>query len=167
VADHRLTGVLLVGGASTRFGSPKALAKLDGQTLAEIVWARLGEACDERITVGKRADQLQLPFELVDDGTELRAPIAGVVAALRAVGDCVVVPVDCAWLTADSIRLLAEHVAVAQTGPLPGAYTTAMLPELERRVRTGELSLRGINDTIVELPLAELRDVDVPGDLDD
>jgi molybdopterin-guanine dinucleotide biosynthesis protein A len=33
-----LTGVLLVGGASTRFGSPKALARLDGRTLAAIAW---------------------------------------------------------------------------------------------------------------------------------
>ena len=166
MAHHELTGVLLVGGASTRFGSPKALAKLGGRTLAEIVWERLGEACDERIAVGKRADELPLPFELVDDGTELRAPIAGVVAALRAAGDCVIVPVDCAWLSADSMRLLGERVAVSQTGPLPGAYTTAMLPELERRVRSGALSLRGVNENVVQLPVAELRDADVPGDLD-
>ena len=31
----RLTGVLLVGGASERFGSPKALARFRGETLAE------------------------------------------------------------------------------------------------------------------------------------
>ena len=30
----RLTGVLLVGGASRRFGSPKALARFRGETLA-------------------------------------------------------------------------------------------------------------------------------------
>jgi molybdopterin-guanine dinucleotide biosynthesis protein A len=168
VAHHSLTGVLLVGGASTRFGSPKALAELDGRTLAEIVWERLGEACDERIAVGKRTDELRLPFELVDDGTELRAPIAGVVAGLRAATSdcCVLVPVDCAWLSADSIRLLGERVAVPQTGPLPGAYTKAMLPELDRRMHANELSLRGVNDNVVDLPPAELRDADVPGDLD-
>jgi molybdopterin-guanine dinucleotide biosynthesis protein A len=168
MAHHGLTGVLLVGGASTRFGSPKALARLNGRMLAEIVWERLSEACDERIAVGKRADALPLPFDLRDDGIELRAPIAGVIAGLRAASsDCVFVPVDCAWLSAESIRLLAERVGVSQTGPLPGAYTKGMLPELERRMREGELSLRGVNDNIVELPLEELRDADVPGDLDD
>ena len=35
VADRCLTGVLLVGGASSRFGTPKALARIDGETLAE------------------------------------------------------------------------------------------------------------------------------------
>ena len=79
----RLTGVLLVGGASTRFGSPKALARLDGRTLAEIGWETLA-FCDERIAVGKAADGLELPFPLLDDGTDVRAPIAGVVAGLRA-----------------------------------------------------------------------------------
>ena len=167
MAHHRVTGILLVGGRSRRFGSPKALAELDGRTLAESAWQRLGEACDERIAVGKKVDGLALPFELLDDGIDLRAPIAGVVAGMRAAANerCVVLPVDCAWLSVDSLRLLGELVAVPQTGPLPGAYTKAMLPELERRVQAGELSLRGVNGNVVDVPLRELRDADVPSDL--
>ena len=97
VADPALTGVLLVGGASERFGSPKALARIDGRTLAEIAWEKLA-FCDERIAVGKRADGLELPFPVLDDGIETRAPIAGVVAGLRAAANdlCVVLPVDVA-----------------------------------------------------------------------
>ena len=53
--------MLLVGGASERFGSPKALARLGGETLAERAWRLLGDACSERIAVGKRADGLDLP----------------------------------------------------------------------------------------------------------
>ena len=166
MAHHRLTGILLVGGASRRFGSPKALAELDGHSLAQRAWDKLA-VCDERIAVGKRADGLPLPFELIDDGIELRVPMAGVVAGLRAATNerCVVVPVDCAWLSAESIRLLGERLAVPQTGPLPGAYAKAMLPELERRLRDGELSLRGVNDNVVDVPLDELWDADVPDDL--
>ncbi|HSP72671.1 MAG TPA: NTP transferase domain-containing protein, partial [Gaiellaceae bacterium] len=62
MADRGLTGVLLVGGASRRFGSPKALARIGGETLAERTWRVLGEACDERLAVGKAADGLPLPF---------------------------------------------------------------------------------------------------------
>jgi molybdopterin-guanine dinucleotide biosynthesis protein A len=72
VARHGLTGVLLVGGASRRFGSPKALAQLNGETLAERGWRVLGEACDERIAVGKTADALPLPFPVLDDGSRVR-----------------------------------------------------------------------------------------------
>ena len=41
-----LTGILLVGGASSRFGSPKALAEFEGETLADRAWRLLGEVCD-------------------------------------------------------------------------------------------------------------------------
>ncbi len=166
---ERLTGALLVGGASRRFGSPKALAMLDGETLAERVWSVLGEACDERIALGKAADGLELPFPLVDDGAEVRAPIAGVVAALRAASHetCVVVPVDCPWLTVATVSRLGAERAVPQSGPLPGAYDRSMLPELERRLAAGELSLRGVNTRVVAVDERELRDVDVPGDLRD
>ena len=53
MADRGLTGILLVGGTSSRFGSPKALAEFDGETLAERAWRLLGEVCDERIAVGR------------------------------------------------------------------------------------------------------------------
>jgi molybdopterin-guanine dinucleotide biosynthesis protein A len=148
VARRALTGALLVGGASTRFGSPKALASLDGETLAERGWRVLGELCDERIAVGKRADALGLPFSIVDDGTDVRAAIAGVIAALRAACHdvCVVLPVDCPRVTAELLGALVDacdgDVAVPQTGPLPGAYRSSALPALERALAAGDLALR-------------------------
>lgn len=169
MAHHRLTGVLLVGGASVRFGSPKALATYGGETLAARAWRLLGEACDERLAAGKAADALPLPFELLDDGFDVRAPIAGVIAGVRAATHetCVVLPVDCPCLRAETLRRLGRERAVPQTGPLPGAYTKAMLPELERRLAAGELSLRGVNAHVVEIDVRELRDVDVPSALSD
>ena len=67
--DSATTGILLVGGASSRFGAPKALACYDGETLGERAWRLLGESCDERFAVGKRADGIALPFQLVDDSS--------------------------------------------------------------------------------------------------
>src|SRR5262249_59716770 len=52
VADPGLTGILLVGGTSSRFGSPKELAEYEGETLRDRAWRLLGEACDERLAVG-------------------------------------------------------------------------------------------------------------------
>ena len=168
MADHGLTGVLLVGGASSRFGSPKALARIGTETFAERGWRVLGEACDEVLAVGKAADALPLPFPLLDDGTEERAPVFGVVAGLRAAAGevCVVLPVDCVAVTAGALRALGEAVAVPQTGPLPGAYRTSALPLLEARIARGELTLRGVNPTVLRLDEALLVDVDTPGDLD-
>jgi molybdenum cofactor guanylyltransferase len=171
VARRLLTGALLVGGASRRFGSPKALVELDGETLVDRGRRVLAEACDEVLVIGKQGE---LPFDVVDDGTETRAPIAGVVAALRAATHevCVVVPVDCPWITAEAIRALGDacrDAAVPQTGPLPGAWARSALPLLERRLRSGPLALYRAYDeldvAIVELDPALVADVDTPGDL--
>jgi molybdopterin-guanine dinucleotide biosynthesis protein A len=174
VANRGLTGVLLVGGASTRFGSPKALARLEGRTLAEIGWTALG-FCDEQIAVGKTADGLDLPFDLVDDGTEIRAPIAGVAAGLRAAANdvCVLLPVDMPRIGPDHLALLAHacaDAAVPQAGPLPGAYRRSVLPVLERRLAEGRLGLRDALDELdvrlVRLPPRSLANVNTPDDLD-
>ena len=168
MAGHAVTGVLLVGGASRRFGSPKALAQIDGETLAARAWRLLGEVCEERIAVGKTADALPLPFPVLDDGSPVRAPIAGVVAGLRAAGTdvCVFLPVDCPLLSAESLLRLANAApAVPPTGPLPGAYVRAALPQLERKLSSGDYSLRDVDATIVELDPRELVNVNTEAEL--
>jgi molybdopterin-guanine dinucleotide biosynthesis protein A len=146
VARPRLTGVLLVGGASTRFGSPKALAVLDGETLAARAWRTLGTACEERLAVGKSVDGLELPFPLVDDGSAHRAALAGLVAGLREARAevAVVLPVDMPLVSASLLVELADacaDAAVPQTGPLPGAFRRSALRVLERRLAAGTLAL--------------------------
>jgi molybdopterin-guanine dinucleotide biosynthesis protein A len=175
VAHPRLTGALLVGGASTRFASPKALAELDGETLAERAWRLLGEVCDERIAVGKKGDGLELPFPILDDGIDVRAPLAGVVAALRAARYeiVVVLPVDCPLIDGADLRALAEacrDAAIPQTGPLPGAYTQSALSVLERALAATELklqdALRSLDVSVVEIEAAHLTNVNQPEDLE-
>jgi molybdopterin-guanine dinucleotide biosynthesis protein A len=169
VAHPALTGVLLLGGASERFGSAKALARFHGETLAERTYRLLEEACDEVLAVGKQADGLALPFAVLDDGVADRAPVHGVLAGLRhATHDrCVVVPVDCPLLTPGALRALGESLTVAPGGPLPGAYAKAMVPLLDGRVAAGELSLRGVNPAVTELDERLFLDVDTRAELDE
>src|SRR5439155_1582364 len=110
VARPGLTGVLLVGGASTRFGSPKALARFGGETLAERGWRTLGETCEHRLAVGKAVELLALPFPVLDDGSDVQAPIVGLIAGLEAAPTelCVVLPVDCPRVTPALLLELAD-----------------------------------------------------------
>jgi molybdopterin-guanine dinucleotide biosynthesis protein A len=177
VADRTgLTGILLVGGAGARFGSPKPLARLGGRTLAEIGWDLLGVACEERIAVGKAGDALDLPFPVLDDGSDVRAPLAGVVAGLRAAPTdvAVVLPVDSPRMTPEAIRRLGHECADAAVPdrhrPLPGAYRKSALPVLERRLARVDLALR---DALAELDYREvaldprlLANVNTPADLE-
>jgi molybdopterin-guanine dinucleotide biosynthesis protein A len=171
-----LTGALLVGGASRRFGSPKALAELEGESLAERGHRLLSQTCDTVIVVGKAGDRLDLPFEVLDDGSEERAAVVGVAAALRlAASDLVLVlPTDMPWVTADALLALAAgadevDAAVPQTGPLPGAYRRSVLPVLERRIAAGDFALHRALEELswkaVEVDPSLLGNVNTPGDL--
>jgi molybdopterin-guanine dinucleotide biosynthesis protein A len=166
-----------VGGASTRFGSPKALARFEGETLAERGYRVLGEAFEHVIVVGKAADRLDLPFPVLDDGSETRAAIVGVAAALRlADADRVVVlPTDMPLVTAELLRTLADasvdaNAAVPHMGPLPGAYCRSALPLIEQRIAAGDLALYRVcielEPRVVQWDELELRNVNTPAELE-
>jgi molybdopterin-guanine dinucleotide biosynthesis protein A len=170
VARHRLTGVLLVGGASRRFGSPKALARFEGETLAERGWRVLGDACDERIALGKAVDGLPLPFPVLDDASDVRAPLVGVIAGLRKATNelCVFLPVDCPLISAESLLQLAgaaAPAAVSPAGPLPGAYRRMLVASLEEKLSRGDYSLRNVEAAVVDIDSRELANVNTEADL--
>ena len=176
MARHGVAGVLLVGGASRRFGSPKALARLGDETLAERSHRILGQAFERVVAVGKAADALPLPFPVLDDGSELRAPIVGVAAGLRLAGAelCVFLPTDLPWVTPALLLELAAaadgvDAAVPQTGPLPGAYRHTALAVLERSIAAGDLALHRALDEletrIVQAHAELLHNVNAPEDL--
>ena len=171
MADRRLTGVLLVGGASSRFGSPKALIELDGETLVERGRRVLEESCDEVLVVGKPGE---LPFDVTPDAGDVRAPIAGVVGGLRAAAYdvAVCVPVDCPRITSEVVRRLGDacrDAAVPSTGPLPGAWAKSALPLLEQRLANGPYALYRTYDQLdvvtVDVDPRLVADVDTPEEL--
>lgn len=177
MADPNVTGVLLVGGASRRFRSPKALALFRGEMLAERAYRVLGEAFETVLAVGKVADALPLPFPVLDDGSETRAAMVGVAAGLRLAETdlCVFLPTDMPEVTPEILRDLmaaseGADVAVPQTGPLPGAYPRSVLPALERRIAAGDFALRRalheLDVRTVEVDPDLLVNVNEPADLD-
>jgi len=160
VADQPLTGILLVGGASTRFGSPKELAEYEGETLADRAWRLLGDVCDERLAVGGGG--------LTDPGT---GPVAAIAAGLRAASHevAVVIPVDMPLLTGEALRLLTgacRDAAVAQAGPLPCAVARRTLPAFETGERRLRIVLDGLDTVRVELEEELLANVNTQADLD-
>ena len=163
--------MLLVGGESRRFGTPKALATIDGEQLVDRGRRVLAEACDEVLVVGKQGE---LPFDVIDDGIDVRVPMAGVVGGLRMAAHDVVVflPVDCPLVTGEVLRALGDachDAAVPQRGPLPGAWAKSALPVLERRLSEGRY---GLMDAYEELDVvwpdidqALVLDADTPEEL--
>jgi molybdopterin-guanine dinucleotide biosynthesis protein A len=159
VAHRALTGILLVGGASSRFGSPKAFARFGGQTLEARAWNLLAEVCDERLTVGGDG--------LADPGT---GPVAAIAVGLRAATNevAIVVPVDMPLLTAAALTQLADacrDAAVAQAGPLPCAVARTARPAFETGERRLRTVLDGLDTARIDLDERLLANVNTPADL--
>ena len=160
MANRALTGILLVGGSSSRFGSPKERAEFEGETLADRAWRLLGDACAERLAVG--------PGGLADPGT---GPVAAIAAGLHAATHelAVVIPVDMPLLTVDALHALADacrDAAVAQAGPLPCAVARCALPAFETGERRLRMVLDGLDTARIELEERLLANVNAPTDLD-
>ena len=160
MARRPLTGVLLVGGASARFGSPKELAEYGGETLRARAWRLLGDACEERIAVGRDG--------LDDPGT---GPVAAIATGLRAASHdvAIVVPVDMPLLTVAALHALADacrDAAVAQHGPLPCAVARDTLSAFETGERRLRSVLSGLDTATVELDERVLVNVNTPAELD-
>lgn len=119
-----ILGVVLAGGRSTRFGSDKALAVVDGQTLIERAVEQLAHWCGAVVVAGRPA----APAPTVQDWPAPgMGPLGGLAAALRhaqAHGfDTVLsVGVDSLGLPPDLPALLAPAPACLASQPIVGLW---------------------------------------------
>lgn len=186
----RFSAAVLTGGASRRMGRDKALIPLGGVPLAQrVVDALAGAGASEVLTIGGDQGLLgeldRVTATLPDDHPG-QGPLGGIITALRASTNDVVVVLACDTPSITSVvpRRLAEflvnhpdHAAVVgviddRDQPLTAAWRrSAALGLLERRFEMGERApRRAFPDLVVgritDLDPAQVADVDSPEDLD-
>lgn len=140
----RVLGAVLAGGKSSRFGSDKALALLDGRMLIEHAIEALGEHAETVIVCGRSWPGLAA---IDDQPLGGLGPLAGLNAALRfARGhgfDAVLcAPVDVHPL-GEALGLLdGSFCAVLRTQWAVGRWPVALGPALDRHLAGGARSIR-------------------------
>lgn len=117
-------GAVLAGGRSSRFGSDKALAVLDGRTLLDHALAALDPHCDAVVIVGRD--------EIADWPRADTGPLGGIAGALihavdRGFDQVLTAPVDCVRLPADLRALFEPAPAFLETQPVIGLWPVATL----------------------------------------
>jgi molybdopterin-guanine dinucleotide biosynthesis protein A len=149
----RVTGVVLAGGQSRRFGRDKALLTLDGETLLSRAVRTLGEVAGEVLVLGppQRAEQAPgarvLPDERPGDG-----PLPALAMALHEMrGDRIVaVATDMPLLNAALLAFLLDRseqydVTVPRVGgrtqQLHAVYAAGCLPQIEVQLERGDLKI--------------------------
>lgn len=175
----RTAAVVLAAGASTRFGSPKQLARLGGETLLERAVRVAREAGCSPVVVVLGASAAQIRAECLlgdahvvvndDWATGMGGSIACGVRALDDVDGCVVMTCDMPAVTSAHLRLLmvsGEVAASAYAGRrgVPAHFPASRFDELLRlRGDKGAHELLRAAKSL-ELPGGEL-DIDTPEDL--
>lgn len=151
---------ILAGGASRRFGSPKALAEVDGRPLIERVRDALLAAVPDPVLITAWPERFGwLGLASRPDVAPGGGPLAGIHAALlwsreRGRRGALVVACDLPFLHPELLRRLVQRAgetraaAVAPEGPdgrpepMCAWYSEEALPEIQARLREGDLALR-------------------------
>ena len=116
-------GAILAGGASRRFGSPKALAAFGGRTIAERVRDAIREAVGNAVLVTNEPELFaDLPLPTRPDVHPGAGPVAGIEAALRWAEEegrpgALVAACDMPFLDSRALRLLVDFARGANPSP--------------------------------------------------
>jgi molybdopterin-guanine dinucleotide biosynthesis protein A len=171
-------GVILAGGTSTRFGSPKALARLGGRAVAERVRDVLAAVVPDPVAIANDPGAVAgLGLPVRPDRIPGGGPLSGLHAGLRWAEErgrrgILCVACDMPFL---SVRLLEAILArsrgsgadgvAPESGsrhgfePLCAWYGIPALGEIEARLRRGPAPVGDLRDALALeiLPLAEVR----------
>ena len=120
----RILGAILGGGQSSRFGSDKALAALNGRPLMDHAWAGLRPHVETVITVGRDWPGL---MRVEDQPVPGLGPLGGLLGALtyaRTAGFDLVLTCGCdtVGLEADAVTALLPAPAVLDVLPIVGLW---------------------------------------------
>lgn len=141
----KTVGVILAGGLSRRFGSPKAFAKIEGQYFYEYAIHALKPYCDEIIIVTRPELVKKFPEEcqvIVDDPAYAGdGPLAGIYSAMKVsmATRYIVLPCDMPYINQQFLEgLLQNHKptivavrTVTQHHPLVSVWKPTVFKELE------------------------------------
>jgi molybdopterin-guanine dinucleotide biosynthesis protein A len=193
MSQRRVTGIVLAGGRSSRFGRDKLAERIDGRTLLDSAIEGVTPASTEILVVATPDAAPALPAEarLIHDPVAFEGPLAGVAAGLKAAGESIVLVVggDMPTLVGAVIdsMLAALDVPGVEAAVLEHEGRARPLPIALRRdpalaaadalLANGQRRLRALTETLETAVIPEatwraldpygmtVRDVDTPADL--
>lgn len=166
-----ILGAVLAGGLSTRFGSDKALAEIDGRTLLSLAVDALSGWCEHVVVTGRET----APAPTLPDWPRAgMGPLGGLASAMHHALDegysaVLTCGVDAALLPDNLPDVLGAAPACLAVQPVIGLWPTSAIPQLEALLQsTQSHSMRRFADSInarwVETT-APVANINTPGDL--
>lgn len=134
----RTLGAVLAGGRSSRFGSDKAEALLEGRSLLDHAIRALAPHVDAVVVAGRAMPGQPL---ISDWPTPDLGPMGGIAGALRyaegeGFGQLLCISVDCVRLPEDLRSLLEPGPAYLASQPVIGLWPVSLRAEIEAQLTT-------------------------------
>lgn len=156
----KTAGIVLAGGLSSRFGSPKAFAEWEGRHFYEFSLAALSPFCEGCIVVTRPEFVERFPsgLHVTTDIVPFagQGPIAGILSGMEKLRAerYIVLPCDMPFMTADVVgRLLECHssgvTAVVLDGklhPLVSVWDADVLPDLREALENGKRRVMDVQE---------------------
>lgn len=174
----QITGVVLAGGMSSRFGSNKAMALWHGKSLIQHVCDTLSSVFDDMLlSTNTPAQYAFLKIPIVKDQYQNLGPLAGIQAALTAssrswifVSGC-----DMPAITSDLIIRLCNYtknnfeavIPWLKSGPEPlcGLYHKTALAKIDTQLASGRVKAQDLVSRLSARKVEEEELIDIPGGL--
>ncbi|MCM3755957.1 molybdenum cofactor guanylyltransferase [Sporosarcina aquimarina] len=152
-----MIGIVLAGGQSRRYGSPKAFATHNGKCFYEYAIAALTPHCKQVVVVARPEDVNRFPstWHVVTDLQEFagQGPLAGVLTGMNTIQSewYAVLPCDVPFADDSIIRELMNHrtgytaVAIEEVGklhPLLSIWSKEAEPMIRSSLEMGNRSVR-------------------------
>ena len=176
---HVHVGAVLVGGRSSRMGTPKhAMLMPDGRTMLQHVAATLSQVARQVVAVGSRSIARDVGYPHIEDLRPDLGPLGGIEALLAAANggtlngseQFIICPCDLPLISAQTLELLTQSSEALATvfriegcdvvQPMPARLSAQVLPVVRRLLNSHQRSMAGLiaelNPHIVTLPAALL-----------
>lgn len=152
-------GIVLAGGMSRRFGSPKAFAQKDGRFYYEIAYQALQSVSTQVVVVGRteHRERFDPKIDVIVDAEEFMGcgPLAGIYSAMSAypAGRYVILPCDMPYMTREVVESLVhcdqgdDVVAVEFEGvqhPIIAVFHAGMREAIRRSLEQGQYSVMNL-----------------------
>ena len=164
--NDEVTGIILAGGMSSRFGSNKALSRFDGERLIHRLCKAVGAVTDRMMLITHTPEEYAfLNIASRQDLVPRCGPIGGIYTALKTADTplCLCVACDMPFVKPEfleyMIRRSPGYDVVVPTNdgreePLCAVYRDTCTQAVEERIHAGQHKITGFYDKVRVLRLA-------------
>ncbi len=179
--NNQVSAAIFAGGASSRFGSSKANAQVDGQEFVVRIAHSIRQAGIERVLLvgGSKTDATRWNLEYVEDEIGGAGPFVALLSALHKTETEILLtmPCDVPWIESKTCKMISDfdlnfdlQVATKQVPQwLCSAWHRRTITHLEQQFAAGERAIHravtGLAVKYLQIDTEDLRNVNTQEDL--